>query len=205
MITEQKMFQFDLFLNIRLTTGTRIMEASIPIDPACGTILGPQSKKRTRQIANPPTAAEIAPNLFVQLLNMPQIKGPRATDAIAPQEITRIVTMIAGFIYARIIARRMNTTLLILIILVKVLSEAFLLMNPLYISSVRVALDTRTRAASVDLEADKISNNMMTVRAGGITVEKSSGIKASNLGTPAIKASGLWVGVINILVRAPVK
>ena len=74
---------------------------------------------------------EIAPNLLILLLNNPQIKGPKKTDAIAPQEIERIVTITAGFIKARIIDKIMKKILLILTIFVSVVSSASLFIKPL--------------------------------------------------------------------------
>ncbi len=47
-------------------------------------------------------------------------------------------------------------------------------------------LDISTSAASVDMEADRISSRMITDSDSGITLAKSSGIRRSYIGTPAL-------------------
>ena len=87
--------------------------------------------KKNKHVPKPKTAPETAPNLFTFLLNNPQINGPKNTEAIAPQEMERIVTITAGFINARAIDSKMKKMLLNRTVLVKVLSEASLLIKPL--------------------------------------------------------------------------
>ncbi len=83
------------------------------------------------QIPKPPTEPAIAPMRVIFLLNNPQMKGPRNTDAIAPQEMERIVTITAGLRKARIMESNMKNALPILTSEVSCLSLAFLFINPL--------------------------------------------------------------------------
>jgi len=103
----------------------------MPTLPACGTILAPQTTNRIMQISNPPTDPAIAPIRVTFLLNIPQMNGPKKTDAIAPQEIESIVTITAGLKKARIIESNIKNMLPILTSDVNCLSFAFLLINPL--------------------------------------------------------------------------
>ena len=111
--------------------GTNINDAIIPKLPACGTIFAPQIKKSIKQIVSPPTEAAIAPVLLTFLLNNPQINGPKKTEAIAPQEIDRIVTITAGFNIAKSIDKSMKKILAIRISFVRDLSVAFFRIKPL--------------------------------------------------------------------------
>ena len=194
-----------VFFPNRLKTGTNAREDSIPMLPACGTIFAPQVKNSTRQIVSPPTEAPTAPTLLTFLLNIPQMKGPKKTEAIAPHEIARIVTITAGLKEARIMESKIKNTLPALIRIVKVLSEASFLINPWYRSFVIAELEIRTNAARVDIEADRMRSRITTERAAGITVTRSSGINMSKTGLPFTNASGLLSGERNILVNAPVK
>ena len=77
-----------------VTNGGIIRETIIPIVPAWGD--GIPAAYRIRQVPNAKTDAEIAAHLFVFFQNNPQIKGPRKTEPIAPQEMPKMATMVAG-------------------------------------------------------------------------------------------------------------
>ena len=66
-------------------------------------------------------------------------------------------------------------------------------------------LDISTSAARVDMDADRISSRIRTDSDPGITLESSSGIRASKTGLPPLKAPGVRSGLRKILLVAPVK
>src|SRR5512143_742352 len=66
-------------------------------------------------------------------------------------------------------------------------------------------LESRTSAASVDIDAERISRSIRIVRDSGMTLVNSSGISASNTGLPALKAAGVFSGERNMRAAAPVK
>ena len=67
----------------------------MPMVPASGDDEQPE-KYRTRHSSKPVTEAQTAPVLFAFVLTSPQINGPRNTDPMAPQEIPRMDTIVAG-------------------------------------------------------------------------------------------------------------
>ena len=66
----------------------------MPIVPACGD--GVPCAYKTRHTVRPTTDDDMAPTLFMRLVNNPQMNGPRKTAQIAPQDIPRILTMVEG-------------------------------------------------------------------------------------------------------------
>ncbi len=160
---------------------------------------------RKRHVPNPITAEEIAPNLLAVLVNNPHKKGPKNTEPIAPQDIDNMATIVSGLKYANITERRMKKTLAYLISMVSRSSDTSFAINPAYKSFITAELEISTKAAKVDMDADKISSNMITDKNSGITCANNSGIKASKIGLPFSNALGVVCGDKNNRVVAPVK
>jgi len=85
---------------------------------------------KTIQTESPSTDELIAPALFAFFKKSPQIKGPKKTDPIAPHEIPKIATIVAGLNKAKTTDNNIKKALDTRIIKVKLLSVAFAFTNP---------------------------------------------------------------------------
>ena len=117
-------FAFTNMLNTGLTTS----ETIIPIVPASCELI--PNMYKLRQVTNPITEEEIAPNLFTLLLKSPQMKGPKNTEPIAPHDIPKIATIESGFNKAIITDIKTKKALPKRIKRVSLPSLMFLLINP---------------------------------------------------------------------------
>lgn len=183
--------------------GFKASEDNIPMVPACGE--GIPEIYKIKQIDRPPIPDARAPVLVAFFMNKPQTNGPRKNAPMAPQEIPNMATMVSTLRKARVTDNMIKNALANLISRVKVPSLAFLLIKPWYRSLVSDELEINTRAARVDMDAERIRSKIMTDNDSGITLARSSGIKRSKIGFPRSNASGLDSGVRNTLVVDPMK
>lgn len=120
--------EWSVLLVIALTNGLVISETSMPIVPACGA--GVPVAYSPRQVPKPATDEAIAPAFVIQLQRIPHTNGPRNAAPIAPHEIERMDTMVAGRRYARTTDKHTKPALHKRIKRVRRLSETPLLTKP---------------------------------------------------------------------------
>ena len=158
-----------------------------------------------RQVARPRTEEAIAPVRFTRVEKSPQMNGPRKTEPMAPQEIPRMETIVAGLKYARTTDKKMKKTLRIRMRNMSFLSDTSGLIKPAYMSLTTDELEISISADSVDMEADKMRRRIRIDSDVGMTVDSRTGINASKIGLPFEKASGVVSGVRKTRAVAPVK
>lgn len=68
----------------------------MPIAPAWGAFESPHTAVSTMQVPRPRQEETMAPAVLTHLVKSPQRKGPKKTDAMAPQEMESTVTITPG-------------------------------------------------------------------------------------------------------------
>lgn len=133
------------------------------------------------------------------------MNGPKNAAPTAPQDIPKMVTMVDGFKNANSTDNSTNTPLNRRISAVNFASLTLGLIKPEYTSLAIDELEINTNAAKVDMEAARINSNINTDSISGITCTSNSGIKASNIGFPSLKAFGVLLDDKKNRVVDPVK